>query len=84
MSAMVNLIGELPDPAAVLAVEGAHLHRYGKAPRPGRKVGHITVTAPDEPTLETRLAALPPLILGDVEAPSAVLTCRERGWGGQA
>jgi 5-(carboxyamino)imidazole ribonucleotide synthase len=59
VSAMVNLIGDLPDPAAVLAVEGAHLHRYGKAPRPGRKVGHITVTAPDEATLEPRLAALP-------------------------
>jgi 5-(carboxyamino)imidazole ribonucleotide synthase len=59
VSAMVNLIGELPDPAAVLTVKGAHLHRYGKAPRPGRKVGHITVTAPDEPTLEARLATLP-------------------------
>ncbi len=56
---MVNLVGELPDPAAVLAVKGAHLHRYGKEPRPGRKVGHITVTAPDAPTLDTRLAELP-------------------------
>ncbi len=66
VSAMVNLIGELPDPAAVLAVKGAHLHRYGKAPRPGRKVGHITVTAPDAPTLETRLAALPTAILASL------------------
>jgi 5-(carboxyamino)imidazole ribonucleotide synthase len=57
-SAMVNLIGDLPDPAAVLAVPGAHLHRYGKAPRHGRKVGHITVTAATEPELQTRLAAL--------------------------
>ncbi len=23
---------------------GAHLHLYGKAPRPGRKVGHVTVS----------------------------------------
>jgi 5-(carboxyamino)imidazole ribonucleotide synthase len=47
-SAMINLIGEEPDPAAVLAVPGAHLHRYGKAPRPGRKLGHVTVRGDDE------------------------------------
>ena len=41
---MVNLVGGAPDAAAVLAVEGAHLHLYGKAPRPGRKLGHVTVT----------------------------------------
>jgi 5-(carboxyamino)imidazole ribonucleotide synthase len=55
---MVNLIGDIPEPAAVLAVPGAHLHRYGKAPRPGRKVGHITITADDESDLEPRLAQL--------------------------
>jgi 5-(carboxyamino)imidazole ribonucleotide synthase len=58
VSAMVNLIGELPDPAAVLVVDGAHLHRYAKAPRPGRKVGHITVNAADPGALESRLTAL--------------------------
>ena len=41
--AMVNLIGELPDVAALLAVPGAHVHLYGKAPRPARKLGHVTV-----------------------------------------
>jgi 5-(carboxyamino)imidazole ribonucleotide synthase len=56
---MVNCIGASPDPAAVLAVTGAHLHDYGKAPRPGRKVGHVTVTADDEQTLAQRLAMLP-------------------------
>jgi 5-(carboxyamino)imidazole ribonucleotide synthase len=63
VSAMLNVIGELPDPAAVLAVGGAHLHRYGKAPRPGRKVGHVTVTADDPAELETRLARLRQLSL---------------------
>jgi 5-(carboxyamino)imidazole ribonucleotide synthase len=43
--AMVNLIRTAPGPAAVLAVPGAHLHLYGKSPRPGRKVGHVTVLA---------------------------------------
>ena len=59
VSAMVNCIGALPDRAAVLAIPGAHFHDYQKAPRPGRKVGHVTVTAPDERTLADRLAQLP-------------------------
>ena len=37
-----------PDWAAVLALPGVHLHLYGKGePRPGRKMGHLTVTAAD-------------------------------------
>ena len=40
---MVNLIGEIPD--AARSLEQGVLHDYGKAPRPGRKLGHITVTA---------------------------------------
>jgi 5-(carboxyamino)imidazole ribonucleotide synthase len=58
VSAMVNCIGEVPDPAAVLAVPGAHLHDYGKAARPGRKLGHVTVTADDPEVLAARLTAL--------------------------
>jgi 5-(carboxyamino)imidazole ribonucleotide synthase len=46
-AAMVNLIGAVPDIAEVLAVPHAHLHLYGKEPRPGRKVGHITVRHDD-------------------------------------
>jgi len=34
-SGMVNLVGELPDTDAVLAMPGAHMHLYGKAPLPG-------------------------------------------------
>jgi 5-(carboxyamino)imidazole ribonucleotide synthase len=41
--ALVNLIGTLPDLGAVLAIPDAHLHLYGKAARPGRKLGHVTV-----------------------------------------
>ncbi len=40
---MINLIGEIPDTAR--ALENGFLHDYGKEPRPGRKLGHITVTA---------------------------------------
>jgi len=56
--AMVNLIGALPDPARVLAIPGAHLHAYGKAPRPGRKVGHVTVACPASGVLPPELLAL--------------------------
>jgi 5-(carboxyamino)imidazole ribonucleotide synthase len=61
-SAMVNLIGTLPDVDAVLAVPGAHLHLYGKAPRPGRKLGHVTVVAPDEHGRDDALARLRTLV----------------------
>jgi 5-(carboxyamino)imidazole ribonucleotide synthase len=50
-AAMVNLLGDVwssgePDWDAALAVPGAALHLYGKGdPRPGRKMGHITVVA---------------------------------------
>jgi 5-(carboxyamino)imidazole ribonucleotide synthase len=57
-AAMVNCIGVLPDAATILAIEGAHLHRYGKAPRRGRKVAHVSVTAPDDATLDVRLDAV--------------------------
>jgi 5-(carboxyamino)imidazole ribonucleotide synthase len=42
-SAMINLIGEIPELGEVLHFEDAHLHLYGKTARPGRKVGHITL-----------------------------------------
>jgi 5-(carboxyamino)imidazole ribonucleotide synthase len=42
-SAMVNLIGMIPPPPQMLEVPGAHVHLYGKEPRAGRKVGHVTV-----------------------------------------
>ncbi len=57
-SAMLNLIGAAPDEAALLAVPDAHLHWYGKEPRPGRKVGHVTVLAEDFATLALRVAEL--------------------------
>jgi 5-(carboxyamino)imidazole ribonucleotide synthase len=53
---MLNLLGDLwladgqrpvaPAWRDVLALPGVHLHLYGKRqPRPGRKMGHLTVTA---------------------------------------
>jgi 5-(carboxyamino)imidazole ribonucleotide synthase len=42
-AAMVNFIGGLPETKDVLAIANAHLHLYGKSPRKGRKVGHVTL-----------------------------------------
>ncbi len=51
--ASVNVFGgpNGEDPSALLprglAVEGAHVHLYGKEARPGRKLGHVTVCGAD-------------------------------------
>jgi 5-(carboxyamino)imidazole ribonucleotide synthase len=58
-SAMLNLIGELPDSAEVLAVRDAHLHLYGKSARSGRKLGHVTLRANSAEQLAARLSELP-------------------------
>jgi len=58
VSAMLNLLGEMPEHAALLRVPGTHLHHYEKAARPARKLGHLTLTAPDAPTLAQRLRAV--------------------------
>jgi len=54
-SAMVNLIGTVPETAPLLALPGIHLHLYGKKPRPGRKLGHVTVLGRTEAERESRL-----------------------------
>jgi 5-(carboxyamino)imidazole ribonucleotide synthase len=51
---MFNWIGEFPPRDRLLALPGLHWHDYGKAPRPGRKIGHATLTAPSEDVLMTR------------------------------
>ncbi len=56
-----NVIGGLDgiDPAdylpEALAIEGVHVHLYGKRPRPGRKLGHVTAIG-DEMELAREMA----------------------------
>ena len=57
-AAMVNFIGEMPSLDDVLDLPGAHYHDYGKEPRPGRKLGHATLTSPSRQEVETRLKHL--------------------------
>lgn len=65
VAAMVNVLGG-PDGAPIgpllpeaLAVAGAQVHLYGKEPRPGRKIGHVTALGdgPDEALRRARAAA---------------------------
>lgn len=66
-AAMVNVVGAVDgsDPrrhlAEALALRGAHVHLYGKDPRPGRKLGHVTAlgaTAGQAREVANRAAAL--------------------------
>ncbi len=63
--ASVNVFGGpgAEDPAELLgrglAVEGAHVHLYGKGARPGRKLGHVTVCGND-PDAARRPPGRPP------------------------
>jgi 5-(carboxyamino)imidazole ribonucleotide synthase len=58
--ASVNVFGgeSGADPAALLsrglAIEGAHVHLYGKGARPGRKLGHVTVCGDDPEEVRAR------------------------------
>jgi 5-(carboxyamino)imidazole ribonucleotide synthase len=72
LSAMFNWIGELPDAAPVLGAVDAHWHDYGKQPRPGRKVGHATVCAPDAGRMVERLTGIAHVLGRDQQAGPAV------------
>ena len=61
---MLNLLGDIwfdaqgrersPDWAQLLALPGTHLHLYGKTQaRRGRKMGHLTLTGPDLPAVQS-------------------------------
>ena len=51
---MHNIIGVVGDIAALLADPSAHVHLYGKEPRPGRKLGHVTYLQHVVPVADTR------------------------------
>jgi 5-(carboxyamino)imidazole ribonucleotide synthase len=49
VTVMANVIGGEPEArlAEALAVGDVHVHLYGKEPRPGRKLGHVTAVGDD-------------------------------------
>lgn len=54
-SVMYNFIGHVPPAADVLSIPEASLHDYGKSPRPGRKVGHVTLRTSSAVELREKL-----------------------------
>lgn len=54
-AAMYNCIGMMPPTADLLTDPFAHVHAYGKGPRPGRKVGHVTLRAGNTEELADKL-----------------------------
>jgi len=77
-SVMLNWIGELPDATPILAEPRAHWHDYGKAPRPGRKVGHATLCAAANAEMRDRLERVARMLSREAQAApvlAALLAC---------
>jgi 5-(carboxyamino)imidazole ribonucleotide synthase len=64
VSAMVNVIGRAPDRAMLAAIDGAHLHLYGKDAAPGRKLGHVTVRGKTLRDIADRVARVREIVEG--------------------
>jgi 5-(carboxyamino)imidazole ribonucleotide synthase len=81
--ASVNVFGgpDGADPARLLgrglAVEGAHVHLYGKSARPGRKLGHVTVCGDEAEVVRSRAwsaaLAIGTPVPDEIELPAEVL-----------
>lgn len=63
-SAMVNCIGRMPANEQVLPLADVHVHNYGKAEKPGRKVGHVTLRSNSDEQLQQAIVAVQALISG--------------------
>jgi 5-(carboxyamino)imidazole ribonucleotide synthase len=61
-SLMLNCIGSEPRAGALLRHPGVHLHRYGKSPKPLRKLAHVTLTAANSGALSVLTRKIEPLI----------------------
>ena len=61
-SLMVNLLGEAQIDQQVFALPSVGVHWYNKDNKPGRKMGHINVSAPDKAALTSKLAQLKVLL----------------------
>ena len=81
-SLMFNWIGRMPPQSEAMAVDGVHWHDYGKQPRPGRKIGHATVTADSPEALRERAERLAAVAGGQfpnlLEGPARQRPLRDR------
>lgn len=67
--AMINLIGAMPARDAMLAEDGVHLHDYGKSPRLGRKLGHLTLVERSAPARDRRARRLLARLASELRIP---------------
>ena len=61
-TSMINILGEDTLPSELLAMDGVHIHWYGKEKRTGRKMGHINVCGDYSGELQRKLCALADLL----------------------
>ena len=70
VAVMANVVGtQDADPrsrqaAALAEVPGAHVHLYGKTPRPRRKIGHVTVLGTERNAVRSRAARAAEVLAG--------------------
>ena len=55
---MINLIGTIPADREPFGRAGRSLHDYGKDPRPGRKLGHVTIVSENDSVRDEGLKEL--------------------------
>jgi 5-(carboxyamino)imidazole ribonucleotide synthase len=67
-SLMFNWIGQFPPLASAMEIPNLHWHDYGKQPRPGRKIGHATLTAASMEDLRERAERLASVAGGEFPA----------------
>ena len=67
-TALVNVLGTIPEVPSVLEIPGAHLHLYEKSPRPRRKLGHVTIRCDDEREAADRVKRLHAVLKAEEEA----------------
>jgi len=65
---MINIIGEQPRISELLKFSLAHPHFYGKQPRHGRKLGHVTLISHDAKEFEKQTVAINALLNEKVNA----------------
>lgn len=75
-TAMINVLGQSHIPSQVLAVPGTTSHWYGKDAKPGRKMGHINVSADSLHKLGEALAELAD-ILPEADYPGVMETAQQ-------
>ena len=77
--AMLNLVGNMPEASSILAHRDAHWHDYGKTPRAGRKLGHVTMVANSEAERSQLIADIEPILVASGALPANVVPGSDSG-----